>query len=238
MGLFLGMNKLSIPVKVRNWIRGINFLIWLLFAWLFVRGFDRTVEDFAGWWVLRGVEETSIRTEETVGSLEKRKWGIVLGASIRSGHFRERVETAGELWKAGKVEKLLLSGDGRETYYDEPAAMKKVLLAAGVPEEALVLDRSGFSTFQSMERAAGEYGIEEAWVVTQEFHGPRVVYLARHHGIRAGVVVASHPGDSSYDEARERKARVKAVLEVWGLAETAMGLMEKASPSLEELAAM
>lgn len=218
----------------------ILFLFWLLAAVALVclRGVERTVEDLVGGWVQLSAGDTAIAEDYDVSALPKKEWGVVLGASIRSGQFEERVARAAELWKEGKVEKLLLSGDGRDRYYDEPAAMKQLLVKAGVPEEVLVLDRAGLSTFESMARAAAEFGVTEAWVVTQAYHGPRAIYLAKYHGIKAGVVTATHPGDPNVDEVRERKARVKAVLQVWGLVETATNVMKDFSPRFAEVAMM
>lgn len=227
-------NYQRIAKGIRN---GLAILAVLVVA-VQIRGFERTVEDLAGVWVRWSAGEAAVAEASNISTLPKKEWAVVLGASIRSGQFEERVARAAELWKAGKVEKLLLSGDGRDRYYDEPAAMKELLVKAGVPEEVLVLDRKGLSTFESMERAAVEFGVTEAWVITQAYHGPRAVYLAKHHGIKAGVVAAAHPGDPIADESRERKARVKAVFQVWGLAETAMSTMKELSPRLAEVAMM
>lgn len=232
------MDKTTTRRHLWNWTRIILITVAVLAAIIPTHVFERSTEDIAEWWILRASGAEMVSVDVSVDSLEKREWGIVLGASIRSGHFRERVNRAAELWKAGKVEKLLLSGDGREKFYDEPAAMKALLLTMGIPEEVILLDKKGLSTFESMERASSEFGVSEAWVVTQEFHGPRAVYLAKHHGIDAGTVCAVQPVDAGADEKRERKARVKAILQAWGLADTAIKLMKKTSSSFKEIAVL
>ena len=223
---------------LRKGLLGVLVVTALLVVVVKVRGFERTVEDLAGSWVNFSVGDAVSGEGNYSSEGAHKEWAIVLGASIRSEQFEERVARAAQLWQEGKVSKLLLSGDGRERFYNEPKAMKALLLEAGLPEEALVLDEGGLSTFSSMQRAAAIYGVEQAWVVTQDYHGPRAVYLAQHHGIEAGFASAAHPGNPEQDESRERKARVKAVLQVWGLAETTMNLMKEVSPQLEELAMM
>ena len=143
--------------------------------------------------------------------------GIVLGASIRSPHLRERAETAAALYHAGKVQRLLLSGDGRATSYDEPAALRRMLVRLGVPDAAMSEDKAGLSTWDSLERARSVFGIQRAVVITQAFHSSRVVLLARHFGIEVTVCCAASPTDTQRDEAREGRARVRAFLDMAGL---------------------
>ncbi len=89
-----------------------------------------------------------------------------------------------------------------------------------------------------MRRAREEHGIREAWIVTQGYHAPRAVYLAADFGIDARAYSAVMPVDAARDEARERKARVKAVLETWGLADLAVRAMSRMSAELRQVAAM
>jgi SanA protein len=132
--------------------------------------------------VLRGGRErqSALRDADTI---------IVLGAGVGpdgvSQVLADRLDTALALYRAGRGKRLLLTGDGASPFYDETAAMKKYLAARGVPDEAMILDAGGVDTFSSMMRAREVYGVERAIVVTQAFHLPRAVWLARATGIDA-----------------------------------------------------
>lgn len=120
---------------------------------------------------------------------------IVFGAGLhRNGTptpiLRDRVRTAAELYFAGKVQVLLLSGDNRFANYNEPAAMREYALSLGVPAQALVLDYAGRRTYDTCYRAKAIFGVREALLVTQRFHLPRALFLCRHFGIAAEGVSA------------------------------------------------
>ena len=124
---------------------------------------------------------------------------LVLGAQVfpsgtPSAFLAGRLDLARRLLEGGRVRVLLLSGDGAAPEYDEPAAMRRYLLAAGVPDEAMVLDRFGLDTYDSCVRAARVFGVEELLVVTQSYHLPRAVGTARALGLAAeGVGDVSRP---------------------------------------------
>lgn len=132
--------------------------------------------------VIRGGRErdSALRDADTI---------IVLGAGVGpdgvSQVLADRLDTALAVYQAGRAKRFLLTGDGASPFYDETAAMKKYLLARGVPDEAMVLDGGGVDTFSSMSRARQMFGVERAVVVTQAFHLPRAVWLARTMGIDA-----------------------------------------------------
>lgn len=115
---------------------------------------------------------------------------LVLGAQVHpsgvpSSFLAARLDLARRLLEAGRVQVLLLSGDGAAPEYDEPAAMRRYLLAAGVPDDRLVLDRSGLDTYDSCVRAGRVFGVERLLVVTQSYHLPRAVGTARALGLAA-----------------------------------------------------
>jgi SanA protein len=144
---------------------------------------------------------------------------VVFGAGLAPGGepsplLAERLETALGLWRAGKVERLLLTGNAG-AHHDELRAMRRYLVAAGVPERALSTDLEGTSTFDSCWRARSVFGVERALLVTQRFHLPRALFLATHAGIRAtGVVAGDRPRWSALYVWRELLARPLAVLDV------------------------
>ncbi|MET8991877.1 ElyC/SanA/YdcF family protein [Nonomuraea wenchangensis] len=114
---------------------------------------------------------------------------LVLGAGLWAGRpsamLARRLDIAAELYHAGKVRALLLSGDNSRQEYDEPTAMRDYLRAAGVPDAAMVLDYAGFDTWDSCVRARQVFGARSVTVVTQEFHVPRAVTLCRTAGLEA-----------------------------------------------------
>jgi len=135
------------------------------------------------------------RIYERVEDAPTRKVAIVFGAAVwpdgRLSHvLKDRVQTGVELYRAGKVRKLLMTGDNSRTEYNEPEAMKKEAVRLGVPEEDVVLDYAGFRTYDSCYRARDVFGLDEAILVTQRFHLPRTLYTARKLGLEAVGVVA------------------------------------------------
>nr|WP_236714527.1 ElyC/SanA/YdcF family protein [Nonomuraea pusilla] len=114
---------------------------------------------------------------------------LVLGAGLAAGRpspmLARRLDIAADLYRAGRVRALLLSGDNSTTAYDEPGAMRDYLRAKGVPDAAMVLDYAGFDTWDSCVRARRVFGAERVTVVTQVFHLPRAVALCRTAGLEA-----------------------------------------------------
>src|SRR5436189_1633571 len=129
----------------------------------------------------------------------------------------DRVQQAIALWDAGKVNRILVSGDHHTWAYDEPDTMRKALVAAGVPGRVIFEDHAGFDTWATMVRARQIFGVRDAVVVTQGFHMPRALYLADAAGIDATGLTADlhrwgYQGRKS--SVREVLSRVKAVADV------------------------
>ena len=117
-----------------------------------------------------------------------RRVAIVFGAGLwRNGSptpvLADRVTQAANLYFAGKVEKLLMSGDNRFVDYNEPEAMRQLALTLGVPDNAIVLDYAGRRTYDTCYRAKAIFKVDQAILVTQTFHMPRAIYLCNHLGI-------------------------------------------------------
>ena len=147
---------------------------------------------------------------------------IVPGALVQpngkmSVMLGDRVKDAYRLWKAGKVEKILVSGDHHTWAYDEPDTMRKALVARGVPPQDVFEDHAGFDTWATMVRARSIFGVDHAVVVTQGFHMPRALFLADEAGIQA-TGLASDLHRYGYQEekssVREVLSRVKAIADV------------------------
>jgi SanA protein len=120
---------------------------------------------------------------------------IVFGAGLRRDGtpttvLSDRVETAVELYKQGKVSKLLMSGDNRFEYYNEPEAMRQYALQLGMPDEDIVLDYAGRRTYDTCYRAGSIFGVKKAILVTQLFHLPRAIYTCNNLGVESVGVEA------------------------------------------------
>lgn len=138
---------------------------------------------------------------------------IVFGAGVTpngepSLMLADRVEAAVELYRRGKVGRLLMSGDNGQPDYDEVTVMKHYAVERGVPADRVNLDYAGFRTYDSCYRARVVFGVTKAILVTQGYHLPRALYLAKAVGIEAVGLKAgrdSYPRQSYYD-ARELSA--------------------------------
>jgi SanA protein len=124
----------------------------------------------------------------TVATVPVRRVAIVFGAGLwRNGSptpvLVDRVTRAANLYLAGKVEKLLMSGDNRFVNYNEPEAMRKLALTLGVPDSAIVLDYAGRRTYDTCYRAKAIFEVSQAILVTQAFHMPRALYLCNRLGV-------------------------------------------------------
>ena len=152
-----------------------------------------------------------------------RRAAVVMGCvpKLRGGwdnpYFTARIEAAAELWRAGKVEAFVVSGDNHVEWYDEPTEMKAALVAAGVPEDRVVCDYAGFRTLDSVVRARTIFGLDSFLVVSQDFHVRRAIFLGRCRGLDVrGYAARGVPFGrrSSRTIVREPLARVAAVLDV------------------------
>ncbi|MCY7376493.1 MAG: YdcF family protein [Pyrinomonadaceae bacterium] len=121
---------------------------------------------------------------------------IVFGAKVwengePSDALYDRIVTAAELYRAGRVKKILMSGDNPTESYDEPTAMKATAVKLGVPENDIVLDFAGRRTYDTCFRAKEIFAIQKAIVVTQEFHQPRTLYLCNNLGVDSIGITAN-----------------------------------------------
>jgi SanA protein len=149
---------------------------------------------------------------------------IVLGTSPGSKDapnvfFTNRMDAAAAVWKAGKVRRIIVSGDNRRKDYDEPTSMLKALVARGVPADVVVRDYAGLRTLDTMFRAAHVFNVKDAIIVTDDWHLPRALFLADQAGIRScGVASSPVPwSQSPMTRIREYLSRVKALLDVYVL---------------------
>ncbi len=170
----------------------------------------------ANLWILgqtRG-EATSV-----IADVPHAQAAIVPGALVdpqgeMSAMLKARVDRAAALYEAGKVDRILVSGDHHTWSYDEPDTMRKALVAEGVPPRKIFEDHAGFDTWATVVRARQIFDVRSAVIVTQGFHMPRALYEADAAGLHATGLTADtqdwglQGGKSSI---REVFARVKAV---------------------------
>jgi SanA protein len=142
---------------------------------------------------------------------------IIPGASVYerqpSPVLAERANAAVELYMKGKVAKILVTGDNGALSHDEVSPVRRYLLDAGVKPQDIFVDHAGFDTYSSMFRAVAVFHATSAIIVTQDFHLPRAVFIARALGINAYGFLALGQGNA-YDYMREVPASDKALLDL------------------------
>lgn len=171
--------------------------------------------NLAASWVSRG------RLFTEADALPATKVGLVFGTTDRVNgrenlYFRYRIDAAAKVWKAGKVETLIVSGDNLSPYYNEPEKMKHALMAHGIPEDRIVCDPRGLRTLDSVVRAKEIFGTDSILLISQRFQNQRGIYLAKANGIEAygfnARDVETQAGTKT--KIREVGARVKMWLDV------------------------
>ncbi|WP_161597517.1 SanA/YdcF family protein [Fluviispira multicolorata] len=150
--------------------------------------------------------------------LTPKDYAIVLGASVHgdslSGVLRARMETAIDLYNKKLVKNILMSGDGTDSNYSETTAMKKFALKNKIPEEILITDEKGYNTYATILRAKEIYNINSAYIISQNFHLTRAVWIAREIGIDADGVGAGEVKEKWYYSSREFFARTKDYFQI------------------------
>ena len=128
--------------------------------------------------------------------------------------FTDRVDTAIALYNAGKVSKILVSGDNSTVSHNEVNPVRLYLLAKGIPDEDIFLDHAGFDTYSTMYRARAIFGVSSMLIATQSFHLPRAVFIARELGIDAYGVNADSGHILLRNYVRETFSDEKALFDI------------------------
>ncbi|MBY0473181.1 YdcF family protein [Patescibacteria group bacterium] len=149
----------------------------------------------------------------------KAQVALVLGASVMSNGtlsavMKERADRAAVLYQSGIVSKILVTGDNSTLQYDEVYPVGKYFLALGIPQEDIFLDYAGFDTYSSMYRAHDVFGVTRVLVITQHYHLPRALFIARTLGLDAYGVDASQGEKYFYNSLREIPASLKAAFDL------------------------
>jgi SanA protein len=191
----------------------LKIIVYLIILGIIVFALPRLITSF-----------TSINKIKTIANVANEKVAIVFGAGLlRDGTpspvLKDRVSMAAQLYFAGKIQKILMSGDNRFVDYNEPASMQAFALELGVPEEVIVLDYAGRRTYDTCYRAKHIFGIDQAILVTQKYHLPRALFTCNGIGLKSIGVIADlrtyHPKSLSFWNFRELPATVVALWQVW-----------------------
>lgn len=167
------------------------------------------------------------RLYDNADSIPHRKVGLILGTSPvstwngrRNYYFDHRIKAGAELYKAGKVDWLLVSGGdyrNSENGYDEPVAMRDSLIMQGVDSAHIILDYDGTRTLNSIAKMRDVYCQDSIIIISQKYHNERALYQAKHLGVDAIGFNAKTPGRRTSwwrNRGREVLARVKLFIDV------------------------
>lgn len=168
------------------------------------------------------IQTTNSRISSSIDDFPSNKVGLLLGTGkhLTNGrinlYYQYRLQAAIKLFKNGKIEYVLVSGDNSREDYDEPTTIKEDLIAAGIPEHRIYLDYAGFRTLDSVIRAKEIFGLHKLTIISQEFHNERAICIADFKGIDA-VGFSAQDVSTRYGlkvVIRERFARVKMGLDL------------------------
>jgi SanA protein len=184
---------------------------------------------FAAIWVTAAslivVNAARARTYADPAAIPKRHVGLVLGCSRvlpdgrRNLFFDNRIRAATDLFRTGKVDYLVVSGDNHIRGYDEPTDMKESLVEAGVPPDRIYCDYAGFRTMDSILRVRKIFGQTSVTVISQKFHNQRAIFIAQHSGVDAiGFKAPEVDAYNSFKtKCRELIARANMLLDLFVL---------------------
>lgn len=168
------------------------------------------------------VNSTKAQLYSDINAIPKNKVGLLLGTAkytdkgknIVNAYYQNRIDAAAELYMAGKIDYIIVSGDS-SPFYNEPEIMKKDLMAKGVPASRIYKDNAGYRTLDSILRCRDIFGQRKFTIISQEFHNQRALFLANHKDVST-VAYNAAEGDSYWDVTiREKLARVKMMLDLY-----------------------
>jgi len=148
--------------------------------------------------------------------------GLLLGTikTLKNGksnlYYKYRINATVALYEAGKISRVLVSGDNGNKNYDEPTDMKNDLIANGIPAEHIVLDYAGFRTLDSIVRCRDVFGQDSVTIISQAFHNKRALFIAKYSGIDA-IGYNANTVATRYSiriQLREYLARVKMIVDI------------------------
>jgi SanA protein len=190
--------KYKVPKLIIRWILLPLFLLFLIFAWISNSTVNKAAEN---------------KVYSDVNLIPYRETALVLGADKNSApeFFSKRIDAAFILYKAGKVKNFIVSGcvGPANSNYDEAANMKAGLVAKGVPDSLITMDKEGDHTLNSIVRCKEVYHKNKIIVVSQSYHAARAVYIASKNEIDAIGFYSGNVGIIT--PPKEYLSRIKAV---------------------------
>ena len=180
----------------------------------------------AGLWFVRASIHSFDQRIMHLSEINTNDWpqprvAIVFGAAVYQDDLsvilEDRVKTAIALYKAGKVDRILVSGDNRRPEYNEPKAMADYLVSHAVDQRDVVIDYAGRSTYETCKRAKEIFAVNQAILITQRTHLSRALFLANHLGLESFGIIAdqqNYGGETSYQQMREVGASLKAFINI------------------------
>ncbi len=154
--------------------------------------------------------------------IPKNRVGLLLGTAkykdkskqIVNSYYQSRIDAAVDLYMAGKIDVIIVSGDNSTVYYNEPLLMRDDLVARGVPANRIYMDNAGLRTLDSILRCRDVFSISDVTVISQKFHNQRACFIANHKRVNA-IAYNAEDGDTFIDVfLREKLARVKMGLDL------------------------
>ncbi len=132
-------------------------------------------------------------------------------------YFKYRIQAIVKLYKSGKIQHIIVSGDNSITSYNEPREMRKALMKEGIPFEAITLDFAGFRTLDSVVRCKEVFGQDNFIIISQQFHIERALFIAKKFDIHAIGFAAQNPPEkySFKTNIREYFARTMAIIDLY-----------------------
>ena len=152
--------------------------------------------------------------------IPKNKVGIIFGAGINgdkpSKYLKDRLDAGIKLFKAKKINKILLSGDNGSDAHDELTVMKIYCFKNGIDTTKIYIDYAGFDTYSTMFRAKNIFKIDKAILITQEYHLNRAIYIGNNLGIESIGFSANQGEYRNYNYVRFREyfSICKSVIDV------------------------
>lgn len=131
------------------------------------------------------------RVYDNIKEIPYKEVGLLLGTSPTTIngwtniYYTYRIDAAVKLYKAKKISRILISGDGKEKSYDEPKYMRRDLIKRGIPAHKITLDKKGLRTYDSVINAKETFGLSNFTVISQRFQNERAIFLAGHNDIDA-----------------------------------------------------
>ncbi len=169
-------------------------------------------------------KQAELNLYNTIKKVPAKKAALVLGTAKymvgggKNYFYTYRIRAAVNLFKAGKVKAIVVSGDNSTKYYNETSKMQKDLIKAGIPSRYITLDPLGVRTLDSVVRAEAIFDLKDYIIVSQKFHLERALFIAKTKGQKViGFMAKDIPGTkAAYRmKAREYLARAKAFLDVY-----------------------